>query len=317
MDDDVIVRSRYPRYNVPPRRKKKSIKDTNTLAETIIRQVVICVIILVIIGLIKTINTPVTSYLTEKIGDLLSQDIELKSVSEEFNNIINKLTNSKTKDNAASGVEETSGTLSSDEYPTVDEQQAQDTTVKNEAKSPDNSDTGAGQQSQDDKGAVKQESKDGSGTKTGDKKQVTAQDMPVINSIKDKYAFAIPVSGFLSSAYGNRTDPSKKTEKFHNGVDIGANKGTTIKAALGGEVIQAGTDPTYGNYIKIQHGDGITTVYAHCSQLLVKKGQKVKQGDVIAKVGDTGAAVGAHLHFEIWKDGKPLDPLNFIKIPSA
>jgi len=119
----------------------------------------------------------------------------------------------------------------------------------------------------------------------------------------------------LGSAFGNRVDPIQKIVKFHYGIDIEAEKGTQIKAALAGEVLVSDTDPTYGKYIKIKHNDGITTVYAHCSSLLVKKGQKVKQGSVIAKVGDTGAAVGPHLHFEVWKDGKPLNPLNFIKVP--
>lgn len=137
-----------------------------------------------------------------------------------------------------------------------------------------------------------------------------------IDLIKGKYKFTIPVEGVLSSPYGERVDVLTKTTKFHRGIDIEATEGIDVKAALTGEVVESGLSRTYGNYIKIQHDDAIVTVYAHCSQLLVKKGQKVKQGDIIAKVGSTGISIGSHLHFETWVNGKDLDPLNFVSIPS-
>jgi murein DD-endopeptidase MepM/ murein hydrolase activator NlpD len=70
-----------------------------------------------------------------------------------------------------------------------------------------------------------------------------------------------------------------------------------------------------GKYIKLKHPGNFVTVYAHCSQLMIKKGQRVKKGDIIAKVGSTGWAIGPHLHFEIWKDSKPYNPLSFIEVP--
>lgn len=121
-----------------------------------------------------------------------------------------------------------------------------------------------------------------------------------------------PVTGVVSSPFGERMHPIKKTLEFHKGIDIEAANGSSIKAALEGEVIEAGEERTYGKYIKIKHKNGITTVYAHCSKLISEKGQYAEQGDIIAEVGSTGAAVGAHLHFEIWKDEKPLDPSNYI-----
>jgi murein DD-endopeptidase MepM/ murein hydrolase activator NlpD len=124
-----------------------------------------------------------------------------------------------------------------------------------------------------------------------------------------------PVEGILSSPYGERVDPFTKEIKFHKGIDIEATKGSPIKAAADGEVVEAAVLRTYGKYVKIKHSSGVETVYAHCSEYLVKKGQKVNQGDTIAKVGDTGLSTGVHIHFELWKDGNSLNPQDFLDVP--
>jgi murein DD-endopeptidase MepM/ murein hydrolase activator NlpD len=83
---------------------------------------------------------------------------------------------------------------------------------------------------------------------------------------------------------------------------------------MAGKVIEAGPCSTFGNLVKIDHQNGYITLYAHCSVVIAKVGNMVKQGDVIAKVGSTGSSTGPHLHFEIWKDNKPVDPLGYVKI---
>ena len=83
-----------------------------------------------------------------------------------------------------------------------------------------------------------------------------------------------------------------------------------------GEVTESGESVSYGNYTRIKHDNGYETLYAHCSEILVKKGQEVMQGSTIAKVGNTGASVGVHLHFELWKNGKPINPLDYMDVPS-
>ena len=93
----------------------------------------------------------------------------------------------------------------------------------------------------------------------------------------------------------------------HKGIDIAAKKGTKIKAAISGQVEEASSNSEYGNYIKIKKGE-ILTVYAHCKKLKVSKGDKVKQGDVIATVGSTGKSTGPHLHFEIRLSGRYINP---------
>lgn len=129
-----------------------------------------------------------------------------------------------------------------------------------------------------------------------------------IKSIKSQYVFANPLKGSISSPFGLRIHPITKKGAFHPGLDIGASKGTAIYASLGGTVIEARRGETFGNFVKIQSGKDILTIYAHCNKLLVKKGQRINRGQKIAEVGDTGLALGAHLHFEIWKAGRPVDP---------
>ena len=112
----------------------------------------------------------------------------------------------------------------------------------------------------------------------------------------------------VSSEYGGRTSPITGKYEFHNGIDIPASYGTDIYASNGGTVTIATNHWSYGNYIMIDHGGGYATLYAHCSKLLVKKGDKVKKGQVIAKVGSTGYSTGNHLHFSMYEQSAHTDP---------
>lgn len=123
-----------------------------------------------------------------------------------------------------------------------------------------------------------------------------------------------PTRGWLSSPYGWRTHPVYKSRKFHSGVDLAAAKGTPIIASTGGKVIYAGHRAGYGNLIIIAHEDGYSTRYAHCSSILAQKGQQVKAGQIIARVGATGVATGNHLHFEVRKNGKTKNPLGYVNV---
>ena len=100
--------------------------------------------------------------------------------------------------------------------------------------------------------------------------------------------------------------------KTHTGIDIGASHGTNIYAAASGTVLVSGWNSGgYGNYVVIDHGGGITTLYGHCSTLLVSSGQTVTKGQVIAKVGSTGMSTGPHLHFEVLKNGAHTNPMAY------
>ncbi|MEC8256484.1 MAG: M23 family metallopeptidase, partial [Bacteroidota bacterium] len=116
----------------------------------------------------------------------------------------------------------------------------------------------------------------------------------------------------MASGYGWRTDPFTKTRRKHKGMDFSAPTGTPIYATSDGKVIRVdGRAPGYGKHIRIDHGFGYVTLYAHLSKYNVRRGQEVKRGDVIGFVGNTGRSVAPHLHYEIRKDGVAVNPINF------
>lgn len=125
--------------------------------------------------------------------------------------------------------------------------------------------------------------------------------------IKEKYSMVLPLTGYTTtSRYGPRT-PTDIVSADHKGIDIGANEGTVFIAAMSGTVTIASGEGSYGNHIFIENGD-VITVYAHCKTLYVKPGDKVEQGQKIGEVGSTGNATGPHLHFEIRKSGRTVNP---------
>ena len=117
-----------------------------------------------------------------------------------------------------------------------------------------------------------------------------------------------PSEGVVSSSFGLRQDPINGMTKFHDGVDIAAPTGTPVKTAAAGTVIFSGNVAGYGNMVEVDHGDGVVTRYGHNSVNLVAAGDEVQAGQSIALVGSTGRSTGSHLHFEVRKGGKPVDP---------
>lgn len=136
----------------------------------------------------------------------------------------------------------------------------------------------------------------------------------MIAKVKDdqKYFRAVPnqwpAQGEISSDYGLRKSPFSRNKSFHDGLDIANNLGTDIVAAGDGLVIFSGYMPVYGRTIVIKHGYGFETKYGHNSSLLVKEGDRVKKGDLIAKMGNTGRSTGPHMHFSVYKNGQLQDP---------
>ncbi|MFM2152329.1 MAG: hypothetical protein RL199_764 [Pseudomonadota bacterium] len=126
-----------------------------------------------------------------------------------------------------------------------------------------------------------------------------------------------PVEGRVSSPFGIRPDPLHGRRAAHHGVDLSAPAGSPISAAAGGVVVRAGERGGYGLAVEIEHDDGSTTLYAHASRLLVSGGDQVNRGQPIALVGRTGRATGDHLHFELRRDGRPVDPSSALKVYRA
>jgi murein DD-endopeptidase MepM/ murein hydrolase activator NlpD len=115
----------------------------------------------------------------------------------------------------------------------------------------------------------------------------------------------------MASGYGMRMHPILKIRKMHEGMDFTAKKGTPIYATGNGKVVKAKRSATYGKVVYIDHGYGYQTRYAHMSKIATKKGKKVKRGDLIGYVGNTGRSVGPHLHYEVYYNGRPVNPIGY------
>jgi murein DD-endopeptidase MepM/ murein hydrolase activator NlpD len=122
----------------------------------------------------------------------------------------------------------------------------------------------------------------------------------------------MPAAGWISSVYGHRNDPFTGAWVMHWGLDISTNIGNPILATADGIVIKVETDKYLGKNVTISHGNGFTTVYGHMSNFNVKAGQRVKRRDIIGYIGQTGKAAGPHVHYEVFRDGKRVDPRSFL-----
>ena len=140
----------------------------------------------------------------------------------------------------------------------------------------------------------------------------------IILALRDNREFMVmtpsiwPAEGHLSSGFGYRISPFTGQPKLHAGLDIANRVGTPIIAPARGTVTFAGWQGAYGNYITINHGNGISTHYAHMQRLVVKEGQVVNRGDLIGYIGNTGRSTGPHLHYEVRVGGVPVNPLRYI-----
>ncbi|HCO62465.1 MAG TPA: hypothetical protein DIT49_03335 [Clostridiales bacterium] len=121
-----------------------------------------------------------------------------------------------------------------------------------------------------------------------------------------------PVQGVVTSRFGYRDSPIHSVNEFHLALDLGAAEGTEIVAFADGEVEYIGRSDIFGLYFKIRHANGVATFYAHCSKLLVQKGDVVTCGQTVALVGQTGEVTGPHLHFTLEKDNIRLDPAHYV-----
>lgn len=147
---------------------------------------------------------------------------------------------------------------------------------------------------------------------TESKKETTTTTSPATTVSSGNLSWPVPSCHSISSGYGYRIHPVTGVRKLHAGIDIPCSTGTTIVAAASGTVVDAGYNAYNGNYLKISHGNGLETMYLHCSKLLVFSGARVSGGQTIAKSGATGMVSGAHLHFVVKKNGNYVNPQNYL-----
>lgn len=124
--------------------------------------------------------------------------------------------------------------------------------------------------------------------------------------------FIYPTRGRISSRFGLRGDPFTGVNRFHNGVDLAGSIGTPVVAAMSGKVSMVGFNPNFGRYVILTHGEGFQTLYGHLDSFQVRKGARVKQGELIGRMGNSGYSTGSHLHFAIFLKGEPVDPFRYL-----
>ncbi|KAE9637299.1 peptidoglycan DD-metalloendopeptidase family protein [Defluviitalea raffinosedens] len=134
------------------------------------------------------------------------------------------------------------------------------------------------------------------------------------HSVK-KETWINPVEGIITSCFGERKNPVLNKNEFHDGIDIGAEQNEKIVAVKSGIVLSVKSSRTYGNILKYEVVDGYVITYAHCNEIFVKEGEKIKQGQIVASVGSTGMVTGPHLHYGISKNGKFIDPIKYTNLP--
>lgn len=139
-------------------------------------------------------------------------------------------------------------------------------------------------------------------------------DLDNLSEVFFTYPIGKPTRGKISSFFGYRKDPFHKRKALHTGIDFSAGTGTPVITTADGVVKSAGWRKGYGKCIVVQHKSGYKTLYGHLSKIKVIKGQKVKSGDLIGKIGSTGRSTGPHLHYEVYKDGKRINPKNYLNM---
>ena len=251
-------------------------KKNYKLLKKLYLQIAICVVMYLIIYLVQNTNYIFSDTVLNKTKEILSYNINIQEKISQIVSLFN--TNSEEKDNPN-----------------------QENIINNESVVDENL-NGVGGSSETIEETL-------SATDTNIEASSSYNQMDIdAKSIKEKYSLAIPLKGTITSRFGLRDiEP-----KYHTGIDIAANTGTKIVAAIDGTVSEVSSEGEYGNHIIIKTDD-ITTLYAHCNKLLVKEGEKVKKGDNIAEVGSTGNATGPHLHFEIKKGNRLINPEYVIK----
>ena len=155
-------------------------------------------------------------------------------------------------------------------------------------------------------GAVEEQNTEIAEENTNENTEKTQEELDV-EYIKNNISFIVPIEGRISSTFGWRNPTTPTVPKYHTGLDIAANTGTVIKAATNGTIILASSEGDFGNHYTVQIGE-IQIIYAHCDKLYFEEGTEIYQGQEIAEVGSTGNTTGPHLHFEIRRDGRKIDP---------
>lgn len=297
-----LYRSGETRNRYQPQETRK-IKGK--MINKMIIQMIVCVIIYTCIYMLQYSNYLFSKDMVDKTKEVLSYDISIENLynksNEFFLNLQKKFNwgvNNEQNDNVNEEAQDQNTEETNIENSNAESSEANNENVDNSGISQNDAST---EVTNNDTTQLAVGGADE--TQQEEEKSQEEQD---IEYVKQNVSIIWPIKGVITSRFGNRT-PTEIVTANHKGLDIAGNMGDDIVSAMDGTVVQYSKEGDYGKHLRIQSGE-VLTLYAHCSELLVQEGSTVKQGDVIAKVGATGRATGPHLHFEIRRDDRFINP---------
>lgn len=302
-----LYRSGETRNRYQPQETRK-IKGK--MINKMIIQMIVCVIIYTCIYMLQYSNYLFSKDMVEKTKEVLSYDISIENLynksNEFFSNLQKKFNwgvNNEQNDNVNVEAQD-----QNTEETNIENSNAESSENTSEANNEnvDNSEISQNDASTEVTNNDTTQLAVGGADETQQPEEEKSQEEQDVDYVKQNVSIIWPIKGVITSRFGNRT-PTEIVTANHKGLDIAGNMGDNIVSAMDGTVVQYSKEGDYGKHLRIQNGE-VLTLYAHCSELLVQEGSTVKQGDVIAKVGATGRATGPHLHFEIRRDDRFINP---------
>lgn len=283
-------------------------KKQFSLYKKMIIQILVCILIYLSFSLIKNANYIFSEEVLNRTKEFLSQDINFEVI---LNNTKQFYENNKDKLNfLGNWLKEDNNEQENNEIENVNKEQNEQSTENNAKTNETTNEAKTNTQSVNTNilngkgGAATNEVTVSASSNSNSSKKTQMQ----IDAeyIKKNFSFGYPLKGVVTSRYGKR-EQTEIVSANHQGIDIGVNQGTTIVAAMAGKVTLVSTQGEYGTHVKIENKD-VSTIYAHCSKILVKNGATIKKGQKIALSGNTGRTTGPHLHFEIRRSNRTVDP---------
>ena len=301
-----LYRSGETRNRYQPQETRK-IKGK--MINKMIVQMIVCVIIYTCIYMLQYSNYLFSKDMVDKTKEVLSYDISIENLynkSNEFFSDLQKKFNWGVNNEQNDNVNEEAQDQNTEET-NIENSNAESSENTSEAnnENADNSEISQNDASTEVTNNDTTQLAVGGADETQQEEEKSQEEQD-IEYVKQNVSIIWPIKGVITSRFGNRT-PTKIVTANHKGLDIAGNTGDNIVSAMDGTVVQYSEEGDYGKHLRIQNGE-VLTLYAHCSELLVQEGSTVKQGDVIAKIGATGRATGPHLHFEIRRDDRFINP---------
>lgn len=288
--EEIYYRKKIQATNRNSARVNVSEKKDFGLLKKMFLQIAICILIYIIFYMIQNTNYIFSEDIIKKATEILSYDINIENLynqaKEHFNSFINTENNSENKEENNITDEVNEGQNNEQETLNIENNEVL----------------------QEGEAEVIENNIGGENVETNEEETANLSQMELdAKSILETKSLIIPLKGTITSRYGPRNPTTATVPKYHTGIDIAVNEGTVFIASMSGTVETVSSVGDYGNHIKIVNGD-VMTLYAHCETIYVKQGEEVVQGQQIGEVGATGNVTGPHLHFEIRKENRYVDP---------